>query len=353
MKTQFLTGPSVLLLAVLAGCDTSREKDPDTSRPSHFGFQTGVASSLVEEGKLTYERYCIGCHGVTGDGNGDAAGYLHPRPRNFVTAQFKFSSTRSGQLPTDEDLRRTLRRGLRGSAMPSFGLLPARQIDGLVAYIKTFSPLWQEREPASAIPLVDDPYRINPDKSEAVQRGEAVYHGFSTCWTCHPAYVPEAQINKFFVQFGSSARDSFRPHLDQPVAKPNEEGQLVYPPDFLRDFVRAGSDIEDLYRSISAGITGTAMPTWVDSIELPPDKPGEKPIVSRADLWAMAYYVQSLIARRPALLEEGRFAVRDRPRPIYLHSPPPPVTPAEDEEPAAAPGTSEPSSQPADESFNP
>lgn len=327
----------VAAMLVLSGCDESDERDVDTSKPhgAQFGFQTDIATSLVEEGRIAYQQYCVGCHGTSGDGNGEAAVFLDPKPRNFVLANFKFSSTRSGQLPTDADLKRTLRNGLRGSAMPPFNLLPERTLDGLVAYIKTFSPKWSERSPAAAIPVVEDPFRDAADKTEAIRRGEAVYHGFVTCWSCHPSYVEESKINDYLEQFGSARREGFRPDLHLAVGKPNSEGQLIYPPDFLRDYVRAGASVDDLYRSIAAGITGTAMPTWIDSIDVPAESPDQPPIVSRADLWAAAYYVRDLIAKRPPLLAEGKFDLRERPSPIYLHGAPPPATaPAEEAEEA-------------------
>lgn len=315
----------VTLVAVLIGaCADKGDDDKDMSRPATFGFQTSLGESLIEEGKVTYTQYCIGCHGEAGNGQGEAALFLNPKPRNFVTAKFKFSSTRSGQLPSDDDLRRTIKYGLRGSAMPPFDLLPDRKVDALVAYIKTFSPKWQEREAAPSVPFVVDPYSSVDDRAEAIARGEAVYHGFANCWSCHPAYVNERKLSEYIVQFGGQARDVFRPGLFESEGKANDEGEMVYPPDFRRDYVRAGMTVQDIYRSIAAGISGTAMPTWVDSIDVPGQNEGDPPIVSQGDLWAMSYYVQSLITARPPLLAEAEAIVRTRPRPIYLHGAPPP-----------------------------
>jgi len=315
-----------------------------------MGSSPDIGVSLVDEGKANYQTYCIGCHGPNGDGTGEAAVFLGPKPRNFVLANFKFSSTRSGQLPTDEDLRRTIRNGLRGSAMPSFNLLPERAIESLVAYIKTFSPKWRDEAPSAAIPVVEDPYRSLEDKSEAVRRGERVYHGYAICWSCHPSYLPEPAINEAIVSFGSPPREGFRPNLHQSEGKASAEGEILYPPDFRRDYVRSGVRVDDLYRSIAAGITGTAMPTWVDSIDIPGDKPGSPPLVSKADLWAMAYYVQHLIGERPPLLTPGQFEVRNRARPIYLHgAPPPPVQAA----PAPAESATSTPAQPAETDFQP
>jgi len=328
-------GVVFLATVVLAGCSADRDADVDTSRPSEFGFQRSVQTSLIEEGRAAYGQYCTGCHGAEGDGKGDAAVFLNPKPRNFQLANFRFSSTRSGRLPTDEDLKRTLREGLKGSAMPGWDFLPPRTVNALVAYLKTFSPKWEQRGPSPEIPRVENPYGATGDKSSAIARGEAVYHGFATCWTCHPAYVPETRINELLLAMENPSRDVFRPRLFESEGKENSEGELIFPPDFRRDFVRSGADVEDLYRSIAAGITGTAMPTWVDSMDYT-SKKSDAPLVATADIWAMAYYVQSLILSRPAKLAEADVVVRDRPQLIHLHGEPPkeeqaPRPPAEEE----------------------
>lgn len=325
-----------LVAAMCHACD--QRADEDTSRPhgAQFGFQTSRQESLVEEGRFAYGRYCAGCHGVQGDGQGEAARFLHPRPRNFVNAKFKFSSTRSGQLPTDADLARTLRQGLKGTAMPPFDLLPDRTIDALIAYIKTFSPAWRERDAGTPIPIVDNPYRGAEFDPEVLKRGEAVYHGFATCWSCHPSYLPATQLNPLIASFSGPERIGFRPNIHEAEGKPNDEGELIYPPDFLRDYVKGGMTVEDLYRSIAAGISGTAMPTWVDTIHVPGNSAGDPPRVSQADLWAMAYYVRDLITRRPARVQPADVAVRARPRPVDPVGAGP-LTPAE-----ASPATSRP-----------
>lgn len=321
-----------LALLAVAGCEP--EADLDTSRPAAVAAGRELPDPLLEEGRQAYVTYCAGCHGDAGDGKGPAAAFLHPRPRNFQDAKFKFTSTRAGRLPTDDDLRRSIVEGLKGSAMPSWRLLPDHTVTALIAYIKTFSTKWVERRPAPQIPVVNDPYRSAENKEEAIARGEVVYHGFATCWTCHPSYVPESKVNQYLVQMGNPSRDAFRSGLFESEVKPNEDGELIYPPDFHRDFVRSGMDVEDLYRSIAAGITGTAMPTWVDSMEY--ESPHGGPLVQTEDLWAIAYYVQDLIRHRPALLPADGFAHRRRPVPIYLHGEPPkPVeeaAPATDEE---------------------
>ncbi len=310
-----------VVAALLGGCGP--EGEDSAASPAEFGFQKSIQETRLEEGRTAYLRYCTGCHGEQGDGNGPAAGFFDPLPRDFQLADFKFSSTRSGQLPLDSDLRRTIKQGLRGSAMPPFDLLPDRTVEALIAYLKTFSPKWRERTPAKAIPIREDPFRPDPDKSEAISRGEFIYHGFATCWTCHPAYVSGQSINEYREAVGAMVFEGFRENVHQSAAKPNTRGVVMYPPDFRRDFMRSGSRVEDLYRTIAAGITGTAMPTWADSMEMPGRSEGDGPLVEPVDLWALAYYVQSLIAQRPAKLREGEIEIRRRAKKIYLDGLPP------------------------------
>jgi len=327
-----------MVMIAVAGC-RGPEDEVDTSRASEFGFQTSLRTSLIEEGKVAYEMYCAGCHGIDGDGNGDAARFLHPRPRNFKKANFKFSSTRSGRLPTDDDLKRTITEGLKGSSMPGWDLLPARTVTALVAYIKTFSPDWDHGGDAPEVPEVSNPYADDEDKSGAVARGEVIYNGFATCWTCHPAYVSTDRINEHLTAMENPTRDTFRSNLFQSEVKPNAEGEMIYPPDFKRDFVRSGTEVDDLYRSIAAGITGTAMPTWIDSMEIP-KADGSGLLVRPDDVWAMAYYVQSLMLERPARLTmddiRNGYGPRDRPQKILAPgeepAPPPEETTAPSDE---------------------
>jgi cytochrome c oxidase cbb3-type subunit 2 len=90
----------------------------------------------IAHGKQVYERRCLGCHGVNGDGNGPAATFLYnQRPRNFNNAVFKFRLTKES-IPTDGDLLRTISRGVRGTAMPPWYDLPINDRLAVIQYIK-------------------------------------------------------------------------------------------------------------------------------------------------------------------------------------------------------------------------
>ena len=63
---------------------------------------------MLAKGKTIYFKRCSFCHGLIGDGNGPAADFMDPRPRDFTIGTFKFRTTASCELPTDEDLFKTL-----------------------------------------------------------------------------------------------------------------------------------------------------------------------------------------------------------------------------------------------------
>ncbi len=42
-------------------------------------------ASLIQRGHLVYAKYCVGCHGEYGDGNGVAAARLITQPRDFTS----------------------------------------------------------------------------------------------------------------------------------------------------------------------------------------------------------------------------------------------------------------------------
>ena len=94
------------------------------------------SSEWIAHGKEVYQRRCLGCHGVDGDGNGPAATFLYKqRPRSFAAAVFKFRLTKE-PLPTDGDLLRTITRGVRGTAMPAWYDLPLADRLSVIQYIK-------------------------------------------------------------------------------------------------------------------------------------------------------------------------------------------------------------------------
>lgn len=95
-----------------------------------------VASNEPGQTIGLYRRHCAVCHGLSGDGQGPAALYEAPYPRDFRAGVFKFKSTYRGAKPTEADLAATLRFGLPGTAMPALELLPVEEIESLIEYVK-------------------------------------------------------------------------------------------------------------------------------------------------------------------------------------------------------------------------
>src|SRR5439155_25800 len=88
----------------------------------HVPLSVWTDAALIASGKEIYATRCAVCHGVAGKGDGSVGPMLAPRrapqPRDFTSAEFKFRSTPSGQLPTTADLFRTLTEGVRSSGGP-------------------------------------------------------------------------------------------------------------------------------------------------------------------------------------------------------------------------------------------
>jgi mono/diheme cytochrome c family protein len=98
-------------------------------------FVIGFGHDL-QLGRVVYMKNCMHCHGVTGDGEGPTARYLNPLPRDYRNGQFKFTSTRSGEKATRDDLHRIVKYGIPGTYMPSFLLLGDHETTAVIEYIR-------------------------------------------------------------------------------------------------------------------------------------------------------------------------------------------------------------------------
>ena len=217
----------------------------------------GMAENgAAARGKKAYGRYCVSCHGLDGDGRGYEAQHLDPTPRNFTKGAFKWRTTLSGQIPRDEDLLRTIRDGLYGTAMPPWGALADQDLKDLVAYVKTFSPRFAKETPDPAITIPPQP----PNTASSIAAGKQTYETVE-CGQCH----------------GDGGRG------DGPSASTlrDEWGQPIKPHDFTTGNLKCGNAPEDVYRVFITGLNGTPMPSFADSIT--PDK-----------AWQLVHYVLSL-----------------------------------------------------------
>ncbi len=258
--------------------------DPGFTAPQVLGG-VEVSADTLNHGKLVYRRYCSSCHGTEGEGSRLSGG--GKAPRNLTSGFYKFTSVRGDGLPTDEDLTRVIKRGLRGTQMPGHDL-PDEDLSAVVQYLKTFAPRWQAESAGEPIVMTENPWK--GDRMSAITRGYEVYHAEAQCWSCHPAYAhPDQLLNmsrELDLRTGEKPRKSLkiRENTDHSRLVDTRYGKVL-PPDFLSDRLPAAQGRAGLYRAIAAGIGGTPMPTWVDRL-------------SDRDLWAVVHYVQELVRLR-------------------------------------------------------
>jgi len=236
---------TILVLLVSATSSLAQE--------SHVGKLTGNA----KRGRASYERYCIFCHGPYGDGRGENAPYLDPKPRDFTAATFKCRSTPSGSLPLDSDLYDTITRGIHASGMPSWKPLTRQERVDLVAYIKSFSPKFREEQPAAPIEIPPEP----PTSKESVQRGAELFQSMN-CWACHGK---EGRGN------GPSA-----------ATLTDSKGYPITPFDLTSGTrLKCGDSDRGIFRDLTTGLDGTPMPSFTDAMK--PDQ-----------IWDIVHYIAAL-----------------------------------------------------------
>jgi mono/diheme cytochrome c family protein len=216
-------------------------------------------SSAAARGRLAFDRYCISCHGVKGDGRGPTADWVDPRPRVLTSGIFKFRSTPSGELPTDDDLYRTISRGLAHTFMPRWESLTEIERRDLVQYVKSLSPRFTQDQQGTPIAIPARP-EMTP---QLVANGKAVW-AKAQCAACH------GETGQGNGESASTLKDDW--------------GYPIVPRDFTTGPLKVGDAPEDLYKAFMTGLNGSPMPSFAES--LTPD-----------EAWALVAYVRSLRTR--------------------------------------------------------
>ncbi len=212
------------------------------AQETHIGKLTGNA----KRGKQLYRRYCEGCHGVLGNGQGENAIHLDPRPRDFTAGIFKCRSTPSGSLPLDTDLFGTIGRGIHASGMPSWEPLTRQERVDLLTYVKVLCPRFREEKAGPPVPIPPE----TPNTAESIARGKQLFKKME-CWKCH------GQAGRGDGPSASTLTDS----KDRPIV----------PYDFTTgERFKCGESNQDLYRIFMTGLDGTPMPSYQD--DLKPDQ---------------------------------------------------------------------------------
>ena len=92
----------------------------------------------IAGGRALYQRHCLHCHGLEGNGRGPTGYWVNPHPRDYRQGAFKFTSSAQDlgvRKPRREDLRHVIVQGIEGTSMPSFGLLPPADVDAIISYV--------------------------------------------------------------------------------------------------------------------------------------------------------------------------------------------------------------------------
>lgn len=254
---------------------------------------TEVQQARLKRGAAVYHDRCAACHGVTGDGNGEAAKTLDPRPRDYRKGIFKFISTSYGAKPLRADLQRIVRQGARGTAMPSFPLLSNEDVDAVVDYVLALThrgeleiQLLVEAQNEEEILPERVPELVSEILTSWKQAEEKVVH----------AQTPEPPYTRQSVELGHKAflaqkAGCFKCHGEDGRGQTSENrkgfedgwGFKTRAADLTSGMLHGGSSSLDIYRRIHGGINGTPMPQFGSAL-------GEQSDV----FWHLVHYVQYL-----------------------------------------------------------
>lgn len=215
---------------------------------------TAFGDSKADLGKKVYEERCMICHGAKGDGKGlvsvmrkseKSGRVILVEPRDFTSGVFRFRSTATGCLPSDEDLLRLVDTGITRSFMPAHkDELKPEEKKAVIDHIKTFSTRWKEEEPCKSITVKKSPKWVGSKSS--VEKGEKIYKEMK-CWECH----------------GDDGRGK-GPKSDQ---LKDDWGKPIVPFNFTAGALKRGTGAEDVYITFTAGLDGTGMPSYEDSLK--------------------------------------------------------------------------------------
>ena len=266
MNFHWTVGATLAVVAVLsfAGCtkpDAKSERGgaaaekPDAAKVP----PEAAVGSKPATGADLYAQHCAACHGPKGDGKGLAAQYVFPKPRDFRSGRFRLISTSNG-VPTFDDIRTVLRRGMPGSSMPPWPQFSDDTVKLLAEHIislrregiretlvaaaaesgdeispeeiqETVDRLTKPGDLAAAIDLGDP-------TPESISHGKELY-ATKACIQCHGV---------------SGKGDGQQQMVDS-------EGLPTRPRDLTRGIFKGSPDPVSVWRRISLGMPGSPMPS--------------------------------------------------------------------------------------------
>lgn len=249
-----------------------------------------------------YQMRCAVCHGEKGAGDGPAAEFLEPRPRDFTRGLWKYKTSPGELPPRDADLHDIIKSGLIGTSMPGWSaVLTGQQIGDLIALVKRFdtSGTWAPKDarnedfdkegrylkPNLRVIADEEPTKDPVSYSaESVARGKEVFE--ENCRKCH-GQGGRGNITSGKLLDDDWGRRTWPRDLTKPwtwrVTDVSPEGERASP-----SGGRRAETIRNIYTRVSVGIRGTPMPAH-RAVEA-----GEKDAIAREDRWHVANYAYSL-----------------------------------------------------------
>ena len=222
-----------------------------------------MTEELAAAGHQVFQDNCASCHGESGDAKGVCAGFLNPQPRDFTTGVYRFKTTPGAQMPTDQDLFRTVSIGIHSTGMPPWQfLLDEGDRWALVAHLKTLSDKFETRGAGTPVDLGTEPANVTDDM---IARGREMYVK-AQCGKCHGegGYGDGPSALTLVDAFGNS----------------------IPPRNYHKaaDFKR-GHTLRDIALTINTGNNGTPMPAFDEAL-------------NEEEVWDLASYVFSLAELR-------------------------------------------------------
>ncbi len=239
----------------------------------------GATVADADKGKAIYSKRCVWCHGGNGDGMGPANDLLNPPPRDFTSGNYKIKTSNFSELiPNDDDIFRTIRDGMPGTAMPGWGdLLSDDDIRDLVAYVKSFAGF--DQAPAAQV----DFGKQIPSSRESIAEGKKLFEQGDRCVECHG---PNGKGNASKRIMGDAGERTWPRNLTKPWT------------------FRGGSTPKDIFTRITTGIAGTVMPSFAN--------PKSRKSLTIEERWHIANYVASLAETDEAVDAENTVIKAER-----------------------------------------
>jgi mono/diheme cytochrome c family protein len=222
---------------------------------------------LQSPGHKLFIQHCAGCHGETGDGQGIAARFVFPKPRNFQTGKYKLVSTENS-VPSEADLEGVLVRGMPGSSMPSWAHLSAADRKLLIAEVYRLTSEGARQRYIKS--LIDEQGLTQEDLKATDVQEEIVAFAKNKTTPSEAAVVPQipapdasavARGKEHFIKAGCASCHGNEGKGDGVKEMIDDDGFATRPRDLTRGIYKGGHDPASLFLRIARGMPGTPMPS--------------------------------------------------------------------------------------------